>query len=296
MMQQLFYQGIVEDRNDPLKLGRVKVRIIGIHSDNRTSPHDSDFIPVSDLPFAEPAYPITGNCMSGSSDFAVPLNGNLVWIFFKDPEMQYPVYFAISSRIHKEQPDFSKGFSDPDKVYPKSDSLGESPISRMGRSEKLDQTIVQKKKDEVDTFITCQQVVQEPATPHATKYPNGRIIETPSGHVIEFDDTEGAERIHIYHKSGTFHEIHPNADEVNKIKGNSFTIILKDDHVHIKGNSKIRIDGNAYMEIGGDSFSTVAGNTGIIGGGNVNANIGGTATVTCGGVCTVRAPRIDLNP
>ena len=30
-----FYVGVVEDRNDPLKRGRVRVRVLGVHSPDR---------------------------------------------------------------------------------------------------------------------------------------------------------------------------------------------------------------------------------------------------------------------
>ena len=29
----MMYQGVVEDRNDPLQLGRVKVRFVGLHTE-----------------------------------------------------------------------------------------------------------------------------------------------------------------------------------------------------------------------------------------------------------------------
>ena len=31
----MFFYGIVEDRNDPLKIGRVRVRIHGFHTDDK---------------------------------------------------------------------------------------------------------------------------------------------------------------------------------------------------------------------------------------------------------------------
>ena len=33
----VWWQGVVEDRNDPLKLGRCRVRILGYHTDNKES-------------------------------------------------------------------------------------------------------------------------------------------------------------------------------------------------------------------------------------------------------------------
>ena len=45
--------------------------------------------------------------------------------------------------------------------------------------------------------------------PMISSYPNNHVYESESGHVQEFDDTPGAERIHTYHRAGTFEEIHP---------------------------------------------------------------------------------------
>ena len=42
----IHYYGIVEDRNDPKKLGRVRVRCLGFHTE------DTNDIPTADLPWA----------------------------------------------------------------------------------------------------------------------------------------------------------------------------------------------------------------------------------------------------
>ena len=42
----IWFQGVVEDRLDPRKLGRVRVRILGLHTEEK------DKIPTSDLPWA----------------------------------------------------------------------------------------------------------------------------------------------------------------------------------------------------------------------------------------------------
>lgn len=44
--------GVVEDRNDPLKLGRARVRIFGYHTSDQT------VIPKEDLPWAMPITPL----------------------------------------------------------------------------------------------------------------------------------------------------------------------------------------------------------------------------------------------
>ena len=44
----IWFAGVVEDRQDPLKLGRVRVRCLGYHTDDR------NVLPTEDLPWAFP--------------------------------------------------------------------------------------------------------------------------------------------------------------------------------------------------------------------------------------------------
>ena len=54
-----WFVGVVEDRNDPKYLGRVRVRCLGLHTD------DNIKLPTSDLPWAHPMNPITSATISG---------------------------------------------------------------------------------------------------------------------------------------------------------------------------------------------------------------------------------------
>ena len=49
----VWWYGVVEDRKDPLYLGRVKVRCMGFHTD------DKSLIPTEDLPWAQVILPAT---------------------------------------------------------------------------------------------------------------------------------------------------------------------------------------------------------------------------------------------
>lgn len=82
--------GVVEDRDDPEKIGRVRVRIFGYHSDNRT------LLPVKDLPWAIPIQPITSAAISGVGSSPLgPVKGTWVIGFFLDGEdMQQPAIFG----------------------------------------------------------------------------------------------------------------------------------------------------------------------------------------------------------
>ena len=54
-----WWHGVVEDVNDPLKLGRCRVRVFGYHTDNLQE------LPTPDLPWAHPIQPITSAAVSG---------------------------------------------------------------------------------------------------------------------------------------------------------------------------------------------------------------------------------------
>ena len=49
----VWFNGVVEDRQDPQKLGRLRVRCVGIHTDNK------DELPTADLPWSQLIHPIT---------------------------------------------------------------------------------------------------------------------------------------------------------------------------------------------------------------------------------------------
>ncbi len=82
-----WFTGVVEDRFDPQYLGRVKVRCIGIHTDNKTD------LPTADLPWAHPMNPITSATISGVGQTPLgPVEGTWVVGFFPDGgEAQTPI-------------------------------------------------------------------------------------------------------------------------------------------------------------------------------------------------------------
>jgi putative chitinase len=87
--------GAVEDRNDPLRLGRCKVRILGYHT------ADLELLPTENLPWAMPVMPANSAGSSGvgwSPTGAV--EGSWVVGFFADGENgQHPMFFGTVGSI-----------------------------------------------------------------------------------------------------------------------------------------------------------------------------------------------------
>ena len=89
------YRGVVEDVDDPEKAGRVKVRILGIHSDNPS------YVKTSDLPWAIPATGLTisGGGLRNIGTMNVPSIGAHVYVFLEAGDHNFPVYFAAAPAI-----------------------------------------------------------------------------------------------------------------------------------------------------------------------------------------------------
>ena len=289
-----WFEGVVEDRNDPLQLGRVKIRCIGYHTENKQD------LPTDDLPWAVPVQPITSAAMSGVGISPLgPVPGTVVVGFFRDGEdCQYPVFFGTLAGIPQEAANTTSGFSDPSGFYPKSDHLNEPDTNRLARGQ-TEKTIVEQKRDNIDEMSVpagegSSSSLSEPSTPYNTSYPMNKVLETESGHIQEFDDTPGSERIHTYHRSGTFEEIHPDGTKVLKVVGDNYTVIFGDSDLHVRGDVNIDIDGNTSISVAKNATIVVDGNVDVNAKGNMDLVADGRLLMK-GASVKIEGFPIDLN-
>ena len=276
-----FYTGVVEDRNDPLFLGRCRVRVVGIHNEHLGE------LPTEDLPWAHPMMPISSASMNGIGQTPLgPVEGTWVVVFFKDgDECQQPImmgtlggipveynnsaeYAAVTEiavdRIHSNddrieptymQDETDLGFKDPNGKYPKDEFLEEPDTNRLARNQKIKYTIVDKKVEARKKDVPCgngDATWEQPKIPYKAKYPFNHVHETEAGHIIELDDTLDCHRMNIHSASGTFTEVDVNGTQVNYIKGNGFSIIEKDGYVLVEGTCVVTIKGDAGVYVGGN--------------------------------------------
>ena len=94
----------------------------------------------------------------------------------------------------------------------------------------------------------------------ASEYTQNQVREYASGHVTEFDDTPGRNRILIKHSSGTGIDMMPDGSIIinttrNMIRigaGDEKVIIEGDGEVTYHGNLKLNVDGDFDLKVGGD--------------------------------------------
>lgn len=279
----VWWQGVVEDRTDPDKLGRVRVRIIGYHTE------DKSILPTSHLPFATCMQPITSAGVSGIGQSASGMvEGTHVVGFFADgQDSQIPIIMGTIAALSMQPANGESGFSDPNGKYPLSsnksgrNTVPESDQSRLSREtmgEKHYSLAARRAMRITDVPIAFAPNIEgdDPGgrrtasswtEPHPqgveetkSKYPYNHVRETESGHVFEVDDTPGQERIHNYHKAGTFEEIHPDGGKVTKIVGEDYEISLKGKHMFVKGDLNLTVEGDMTVNVKGDYYEDITGN------------------------------------
>jgi hypothetical protein len=111
-------------------------------------------------------------------------------------------------------------------------------------------------------------------------YPYNDVTQTESGHLFELDDTPARERVRLQHRSGTFFEMHPNGDEVHKVYGDGYEIIIKNKNVLIKGTCNITINGDANMHVLGDHNVQVDGDYNLQVAGKMSQRVVGDVSVS----------------
>lgn len=296
----VWFEGVVENNNDPLKLGRVQVRMFGYHTD------DKALIPTEELHYAQVMHPVTSAAMNGIGQSPSLLNGTHVVGFFRDStSCQDPVVMGSIGGIPQATPDPSKGFSDPTGTYPKGEFIDEPDVSRHARGDlafkdEVNDLTPKKRTQRQESFVDkpvptadtpSTENVSQPEIPYASEYPFNRVHETESGHVIEYDDTPGAERICITHRTGSFIEMHPDgtvtAKSVNEnyklVQADNTEIMLARNNVHIGSDYNLNIEGDMNVRIAGGVNWHTAGNWNQTTSGKTDLTLTGDVTEDMGG-------------
>ena len=126
----------------------------------------------------------------------------------------------------------------------------------------------------------------EPKPYYAAKYPYNHVHQSESGHIIEIDDTPGNERLHRFHRAGTFEEIGPLGQRIMKVANENYHIVLN--------NSYERVEGTKYVSCAGDfdidcNVMTIKTKQPLI------LKGGGSSTVTMGQHVAIDGKTINLN-
>lgn len=285
--QFIWFMGIVEDILDPEKLGRVKVRILNLEEKGEVTTDELlwcwAIVPIHSASLhaevVEDAVIDPGPKAVGWSPTGLEKNSYVFGFFVDGEEMNHPFIFGSYHKL-----------SLPDKNACPDGALHD--VSPLARGE---QTMF-KHYDKGDLMVksfaplvvdASGGYIEEPLTAYKAEYPFNKTFTTNKGHAIEIDDTPGEERLHVYHRKGTYTEINKDGRRVQKIVADDYEIICQDKKLLVKGNLTIECDqsatilvkDNAYMFVGGSVSQVVEKNVDQWVKGNVREDIEGDKDV-----------------
>ena len=171
-------------------------------------------------------------------------------------------------------------FAPSDAFIPKGQSVTDtvSGLSKVGINDYL-------KSDDYNLLRQVQitKTISQPISAYSAQYPYNHVYESESGHLIEQDDTPGKERLHWYHRSGTFTEFHPagmrvdrtNAHRYNIVTGNYESIISGEEKKSITTDYTLNLGGRLTLKSGKDISITSETGDVVIDSNTLNTYIGG---------------------
>ena len=207
----VWFIGIVVDILDPLKAGRVKVRILNEH-------FNSTNIENADLPWAVLMTPTTSASKNGNgiSPTGIEADSYVIGFYLDGMEKAIPVVIGTFHLPKRGGDDLA------------------NDVSYLARGE---------------GSVKKERSQYEPQDPYKASYPFNKTMTTLSGHVVEIDDTPSHERIHVYHKSGTYLEISSDGTIVTKTPTNNIEVTVKEKIVVVENGdlSMSAFNGNIFV-------------------------------------------------
>ena len=328
------YYGVVESRADPKQLGRVKVRVLGIHTEDKV------LLPTSDLPWAAVISHDGSNSGLGTSP-SFFVEGTWVLVDFFDKDMQEPYVIGGIPGVPAALGNPDVGFNDPNRrstdsssndykvsVYPVAIStsdvhenargslVADSPVARdiirktAVPTADFDSTTVSTVSGSLTVAASDGSTFDEPLVVDDTDndttrigtyrptYTKNHVYSTEKGHLLEFDDSEGYQRIAITHSAGSYQEYSNDGTYVSHIVSRMFEVVSSDKASLIEGDSVETIDkglklkvnklgasGNNYdIEVGANASLNIMVRTGDVNlnvVGNVNVKSSGDTNIDC---------------
>lgn len=176
---------------------------------------------------------------------------------------------ATSENIGRRSKSDGGAFDDYMGVYPLEDYFGSNSINYSSKGSNRNELYIGAGDEQQKLDLKDQR---------PSDYPMNQVQQSASGHVMEFDDTPGGERVLIKHNTGSGVELRNDGSVVATTGpgGNKVEVIHGTHHFIIEGDGNITYKGNLNLKVVGDYNLSVLGNYNVSVAGNKQTNIAGS--------------------
>ena len=299
--QKTFFKGVIEDNNDPEMMGRVRVRVLGVHSASVID------VPVESLPWSPILKSLDwGGYQSGYGLTSTPTNGT--WVLCIPDNTDLTSFIVIGGICGINQTKQTEGgFRDPTGAYPLEEHLT-IPDSH------LDNLSVDKyiKMHTIYTPGNHKIQIDDDADHMRMLHANGsEILIKPESIVItsvtnrdEFTAGDYKQTVlrtieinsngRITISTGSDMTISVNGNTNINTNGNTNISTFLNTNVTTQGNTTVQTTGNTTVTTGGNTEVGTTGNTKVTTGGNTEINSSGTTKITSGGAINIEGSVVTL--
>jgi len=242
------YVGFVRDTNDPERRGRVRYHEPEVAGDEDNTDTWLDWA-LPKMPLAGfdtgallvPPSPEEQSREDQDGDRESPIRRVAYWIEFRHGDPRFPIYTGGFWYGEGDIPNYTPPISEI------SNNGDESflPPNGSAATRLLDFNS--------DGDLAESEPASEPRPSNEALYPRNRFYKSPSGHIIEADDTPNRERVKVYHRGGTYWEMTPDGSLITKVVGKRYTYVSDDDLRHVVGTCKEVLDRDYHIQVRGNT-------------------------------------------
>ena len=185
---------------------------------------------------------------------------------FRDDDIDLRITTGLTARVNSQGKPIS-GFEDPQGIYPKKEYENIATTNVAARGFTINELLTH--GGDVDISLELTERL-------ASQYPLNQVRETVSGHVVEIDDTPGAERMLYRHRTGAGIELRADGSVIINAVKNTVHITGGDEKVIVEGDGEVTYHGNLKLNVTGDFDLKVGGDFNIITSGNKVEDIHGS--------------------
>lgn len=190
-----------------------------------------------------------------------------------------------------------RGFLDPTATYPKKEYVERSDVNKLAQGDVTNTIVISKEKERMTgAKLPYNDSWEQPKSSFKGQYPYNKVQETESGHVLEIDDTPQAERLHVYHRTGTFFEIDPEGNLIKRVVGSNYEIIDRNGKLSISGKADISIAGDCNLYVGNDANIEVEGDVNLTSYNDTNIQTAGKLNLSAGEEINLVSKVINISP